>query len=177
LAIQNGINETTGIYRFIADVDFSMPIEEINHFFPPTSDCEINIASREAPGSIRFNEPVFRHVAGRGYNLLIRLLLLPGLQDTQCGFKCFRGDIAEEIFRYQKQKGWAFDVEVITIARLHGWHIKEIPVRWYYSPGSKINILRDSIKMFIDLLTIRRNAHHGLYNKQSDKTRVPSPSI
>ncbi len=167
-AIQQGIFQTTGTYRFIADADLSMPVEEINKFFPPSRSCEVNIASREAPGAIRYYEPVFRHITGRIYNLLIRLLLLPGLQDTQCGFKCFHGAIAEDIFRYQKLKGWAYDVEVLFIARRHGWKINEIPVRWYYSRDSKIKIVKDSIKMFIELLTIRRNAALGVYEKNNN---------
>lgn len=163
LAIQTGIFVTCGTYRLIADADFSMPIGEINKFIPPICDCEVNIASREAPGSIRYDEPVFRHITGRVYNLLIRLMLLPGLRDTQCGFKCFRADVAEDIFRYQKLKGWAFDAEVLYVARLHGWKIKEIPIHWYYSCGSKVRVMQDSVKMLFDLLSIRRNARNGIY--------------
>jgi dolichyl-phosphate beta-glucosyltransferase len=163
-AIRQGIFETHGKYRFIADADFSMPVEEINHFLPPACDVDIGIASREAPGSIRYNEPPFRHFTGRVFNLLIRWLVLPGLHDTQCGFKCFREEAANDIFRYQSLNGWSFDVEVLKVARLHGWQIKEIPIRWYYFPGSKVSIIRDSIKMFFELLAIRRNARRGDYD-------------
>ena len=167
LAIRKGMQATSGQYRFIADVDFSMPVEEINLFLPPECDSEIAIASRETPGSIRFNEPPFRHFTGRVFNFLIRLLVLPDLHDTQCGFKCFRGDVAEDIFQYQTLKGWAFDVEVLKVARLHGWKIKEIPVHWYYVPGSKVHIIRDSMRMLIELLTILRNARKGLYDRKA----------
>lgn len=167
LAIRQGMQATSGQYRFIADVDFSMPVEEINHFLPPECDSEIAIASRETPGSIRYNEPPFRHFTGRVFNFLIRFLVLPDLHDTQCGFKCFRGDVAEDIFQYQTLKGWAFDVEVLKVARLHGWKIKEIPVHWYYVPGSKVHIIRDSIRMLIELLTILRNARKGLYDRKA----------
>lgn len=166
LAVRQGILATSGQYRFIADADFSMPVDEINLFFPPACECDIAIASRETPGSIRYNEPPFRHFTGRVFNLLIRLLVLPDLHDTQCGFKCFRGDVAEDIFRYQTLGGWAFDVEVLKVARLHGWKIKEIPVHWYYFPGSKVSIMRDSIRMLIELLTIRRNARRGDYDRK-----------
>ena len=91
--------EANGEYRFIADADFSMPVEEINRFLPPACSCDIAIASREASGAIRYNEPAYRHLTGRVYNFLIRSLVLPGLQDTQCGFKCFRAGVAEDIFR------------------------------------------------------------------------------
>lgn len=163
-AIRHGIFASSGQYRFIADADFSMPVNEINLFFPPACDCDIAIASREAPGSVRYNEPPFRHFIGRVFNFLIRLLILPDLHDTQCGFKCFRGDVAEDIFSYQTLNGWAFDVEVLKVAHLHGWQIKEIPVHWSYFPGSKVSILRDSIRMLIELLTICRNTRRGDYD-------------
>ncbi|OGN74414.1 MAG: glycosyl transferase [Chloroflexi bacterium GWB2_49_20] len=167
LAIRNGIFASSGQYRFIADADFSMPVEEINLFLPPACDYDIAIASREAPGAIRYNEPSFRHFIGRVFNLLIRLLVIPGLHDTQCGFKCFRGDVAEDIFSYQSLNGWSFDVEVLHVARMHGWQITEIPIHWYYFPGSKVNILRDSVRMFVELLTIHRNARRGDYDRKS----------
>jgi glycosyltransferase involved in cell wall biosynthesis len=166
LAIRQGISETNGQFRFIADADFSMPVEDINLFLPPICDVDIAIGSRETPGSVRYDEPLFRHFTGRVFNLLIRLLVLPGLHDTQCGFKCFRGGVAEEIFRYQTLNGWAFDVEVLKIARLHGLQIKEIPVHWSYFPGSKVSILRDSIHMLNELLIIRRNAQRGDYDRK-----------
>ena len=162
-AIRRGILEAHGEYRFIADVDFSMPVEEVNRFLPPACACDIAIASREAPGAKRFNEPDYRHLTGRIYNYLIRSLVLPGLQDTQCGFKCFRAEVAEDIFRFQTLTGWSFDVEILTIARRRGYHISEIGIPWYYNEGSKVNVLHDSWRMFFDLLTIRRNARRGVY--------------
>ena len=114
LAVREGMLTAAGQYRFMCDADLSMPITEINRFLPPTLDnFDIAIASREAPGSVRYNEPGYRHWGGRGINLLIRLLALPGLRDTQCGFKCFRADIAEDIFRYQTFSGISFDPEVL----------------------------------------------------------------
>lgn len=166
LAVKQGMLASTGQYRFIADADLSVPVEEINLFLPPACESDIAIASREAPGSIRYNEPIFRHFTGRVFNFLIQLLVLPDLHDTQCGFKCFRGDVAEDIFRYQTLEGWAFDVEVLKVARMHGWKIKEIPVQWYYFPGSKVSIIRDSIRMLIELLTILRNARRGDYDRK-----------
>lgn len=166
LAVRQGIAETNGQYRFIADIDFSMPVEEINLFLPPVCNVDIAIGSREIPGSVRYSEPLFRHFTGRVFNFLIRLLVLPGLHDTQCGFKCFRGEVAEEIFRYQTLNGWAFDVEVLKIARSQGWQIKEIPVHWSYFPGSKVSILRDSMRMLNEILIIRRNNSRGDYDRK-----------
>jgi glycosyltransferase involved in cell wall biosynthesis len=165
LAIRRGIQEARGEYLFLCDADLSMPVEEIGKFIPPQLDHpDIAIASREAHGSKRINEPYYRHLTGRVFNTLIRLLILPELQDTQCGFKCIRAEVAREIFQYQTLNGWAFDVELLYIARHQGYQIVEIPIQWYYNADSKISIFRDSLRMFLDLLLIRRNARRGLYD-------------
>ncbi|MEJ5202309.1 MAG: dolichyl-phosphate beta-glucosyltransferase [Anaerolineales bacterium] len=164
LAVKRGILEAKGEYRFIADVDFSMPIEEINRFIPPQlPELDVAIASREAPGAVRYNEPPYRHLTGRIFNTLVRLVALPGLQDTQCGFKCFRAAVAEDIFPYQTISGWTFDVEVLYIARLRGYRIVEIPIPWYFDANSKVRVMKDSIQMALDLLAIRRNHLRGFY--------------
>jgi dolichyl-phosphate beta-glucosyltransferase len=165
LAIQRGVKEALGEYVFLCDADLSMPIEEISKFLPPQlQHVDIAIASREAPGAVRYNEPYYRHFTGRVFNTLIRWIVLPGLQDTQCGFKCLRAQVARDIFRYQTLTGWAFDVELLFIARRHGYSIVEIPIDWYFNADSKISVLRDSLRMFLDLLLIRRNARRGLYD-------------
>jgi len=165
LAIRRGVREARGDYIFFCDADLSMPVEEIVKFIPPQRDSiDIAIASREAPGSHRINEPYYRHLTGRVFNTLIRWLVLPGLQDTQCGFKCIRAEVARDVYPYQTLTGWAFDVELLYIARLHGYKILEIPINWYFNADSKISIFRDSPRMFLDLLMIRRNARRGLYD-------------
>jgi glycosyltransferase involved in cell wall biosynthesis len=165
LAIQRGVKEATGEYLFLCDADLSMPIAEISKFIPPQlQNVDIAIASREAPGAVRYHEPYYRHFTGRVFNTLIRLLVLPTLQDTQCGFKCIRADVARDIFRYQTLTGWAFDVEMLFIARHHRYQFVEIPIHWYFNADSKISVLRDSLRMFLDLLVIQRNARRGLYD-------------
>jgi dolichyl-phosphate beta-glucosyltransferase len=164
LAIQRGVKEAKGEYVFLCDADLSMPVEEISKFLPPQlNNVDIAIASREAHDAVRYNEPYYRHFTGRVFNTLIRLLVLPTLQDTQCGFKCIRAAVARDIFRYQTLTGWAFDVELLYIARHHGYQIVEIPIDWYFNADSKISVVRDSLRMFLDLLLIRRNARRGLY--------------
>jgi glycosyltransferase involved in cell wall biosynthesis len=164
-AVRQGMLAAGGEYRFMCDVDFSMRIEEVNRFLPPILDgYDIAIASREAPGAVRYNEPYYRHFVGRIYNGLIRLLALPNLHDTQCGFKCFRGKVAEDLFCRQTICGWSFDVEILFIARLLGYKTVEIPIHWYFNPESKIRVLSDSFRMGSDLLTIRMNALRGIYN-------------
>lgn len=165
LAIRRGVQAAAGDYLFFCDADLSMPIEEISKFLPPQlPHVDIAIASREAPGAVRYNEPYYRHLTGRVFNTLIRLLVLPGLQDTQCGFKCIRAEVARDIFPYQTLTGWAFDVELLYIARRHAYELVEIPIDWYFNDDSKISVFRDSLRMFLDLLLIRRNARRGLYD-------------
>lgn len=166
LAVRRGMLEARGEYRFMCDADFSMPPAEINNFLPPLlENTSIAIASREAPGAVRYHEPAYRHFIGRGYNLLIRWLALPGLQDTQCGFKCFRGEVAEQLFRQQTLTGWSFDVEILFIGRRLGYQVVEIPIPWYYNAESKVNVLRDSIQMGLDILKIRWNDWRGIYRR------------
>lgn len=164
-AVKRGMQAARGEYRFMCDADFSMPVEEINHFLPPAlQDCDIAIASREAPGAVRYNEPPYRHFVGRVFNLLIRTLTLPDLHDTQCGFKCFRAPVAIDLFQRQTLGGWAFDVELLFIARKLGYRIVERPIPWYFNPDSKIKVLRDSYQMAIDLISIRIKSLRGVYN-------------
>ena len=165
LAVRTGMLAAQGEYRIFCDVDFSMPVSEINRFLPPAqADSQVAIGSREAPGAIRYHEPYLRHLSGRVFNTLVRWLALPGLQDTQCGFKCFRGDIAAEVFPLQTITGWTFDVEVLYVARRHGYRIVEVPIPWYFNPESKIRLLSDSRRMVMDLIAIRRNARAGIYD-------------
>lgn len=163
-AIRRGMLESIGDYRFYCDVDFSMPVDLISKFIPPANPImDISIGSREVPGAIRFNEPLIRHYTGRIFNKLVRQIALPDIQDSQCGFKCFRAEVAEKVFLLQTINGWTFDVEVLFIARKLGYGIKEIPVPWFYNPDSKIRILHDSYRMFTDLIQIRINDARGYY--------------
>jgi glycosyltransferase involved in cell wall biosynthesis len=168
LAVQQGMLEARGAYRFMCDADLSMPIDQVNRFIPPLlQDCDISIASREAPGSRRINEPAYRHIVGRIFNLLIRLLALPNLQDTQCGFKCFRAEVAKDLFPRMTITGWSFDVEILFIATRRGYHIKEVPIPWYFNPHSHISVVRDSVRMGWDILQVRLNHLRGRYDQSS----------
>ena len=165
LAVRAGMLAARGQYRFMCDADLSMPIAELNRFLPPArADFDIAIASREAPGSIRYHEPAYRHWGGRGINLIIRILALPGLYDTQCGFKCFRASTAKDLFTCQTLTNWSFDIELLYIARLRGYRIAEVPIPWYYSSETKINPVRDALQMIRDIIAVRRNARRGLYD-------------
>ncbi len=165
LAVKRGMLAAHGDYRFFLDVDLSMPIDQVNRFLPPAlPDMQIAIASREGEGAIRYDEPSYRHLIGRGFNNLVRLLALPNLHDSQCGFKCFRGDVADVLFPMQTIMGWTFDVEILYIAHLKGYPVVEIPIPWYHNPQSKVRVGKDSIQMARDLLSIRRNGQKGAYS-------------
>lgn len=167
-AVRRGMLEAKGLYRMFADVDFSMPVEELIHFIPPAiPDYDVAIGSREVKGAVRYNEPKIRHFTGRVFNLIVRILAVPGVHDTQCGFKSFSAKSAQELFSVQRINGWAFDAEILYIAQKYGYKIVEVPVQWYYDGNSKINVAKDSIKMFRELLQIHQNDRAGLYERKT----------
>jgi dolichyl-phosphate beta-glucosyltransferase len=170
LAVRRGMLEARGQYRFMCDADLSMPIEEVNKFLPPQqSGFDVAIGSREVRGAVRYDEPFYRHFGGRLINFLIRVLILPRLQDTQCGFKCFHAEVAEDLFGRQLMDGWSFDIEVLYLAEQSGYKIAEVPVHWYYRPESKVSAMRDAYRMVSDIFQIRANMRHGLYNRDHRK--------
>ncbi len=165
LAVRRGMLEARGEYRFICDADLSMPIDQVNRFLPPNlPHPDVAIGSREIFGAVRYQEPAYRHFIGRLFNSIVRWMALPGLQDTQCGFKCFRAKVAEDVFTRQFLNGMSFDVEILYIARRMGYSIQEVPIDWYFDPDSRVRLFHDSLNMFLDLVTIRRNARQGLYD-------------
>lgn len=167
-AVKSGMLEAQGEYRFMCDADLSMPVEEIVKFIPPALEgFDIAIASREAKGAVRYNEPAYRHLGGRGINFIIQTLILPGMNDTQCGFKCFRTDVAKDIFSLQTLNGWSFDIELLYLARRHGYRIHEVPIRWYHHPDTKVSALRDASQMIVDIFRIHANARRGIYKNES----------
>jgi glycosyltransferase involved in cell wall biosynthesis len=163
-ALRKGIMEGRGDILFIADADFSMPVEEIAKFMPAMHEgYDIAIGSRELPESNRVGEPEYRHIMGRVYNFVVRLFAIPKIHDTQCGFKAFKRDVAREIFPMQTIDGWGFDVEILYIALQRGYTLYEVPITWHYMPESRVNPLRDSIDMFLDVFRVRWNGLRGRY--------------
>ena len=166
MAVKTGVAQAEGRYLIISDTDLSVPIEELPKFLPPTlASYDLAIASREAQGARRINEPYYRHLMGRVYNLLVRLVAVPGIQDTQCGFKAFRGDVARQLFRLLTIDRFAFDVELIYLALRAGYRVKEVPVRIHHAEGSTVRPLRDSLDTLRDLARIKLNDQRGLYNQ------------
>ena len=163
-AVKAGMLAATSEWRFLCDADLSMPVEELERFMPPVlTGVEVAIGSREGAGARRVGEPLRRHVMGRVFNLAVQALVLPGIEDTQCGFKMFTARAAEAIFPRLTVSGWAFDIEALYIARLLGLQVVEVPIEWHYRAESQVSMFRDSVGMFAELLRIRQRARRGVY--------------
>ena len=148
-----------------ADADFSMPVSELERLQAAATEIGgLAIASREAPGARRFREPWYRHVMGRVFNRLVQLLILPGIQDTQCGFKLMPREIAITLCNQQTISGWGFDVELLAIARRHAFPIREVPIPWYYMANSRVRLARDTFTMVREVFAIRANLRGGRYD-------------
>jgi len=173
-AVRTGMLAATGEFLFMADADFSMPIEEIAKFLPPQmGDYDVAIGSREAAGAVRYNEPHYRHFMGRVFNFYVKILAIPGFEDTQCGFKCFRREVAWSILPCQTIDGWAFDVELLFIALRHGYRVVEVPINWYYGENSRVSPVRDTINMIREVLRIRYNGFTGRYDSRPQPAAIP----
>src|SRR5262245_6793454 len=143
-AVRAGLMAARGQYRFMCDADLSMPPEELPRFLPPAqSASDVAIGSREGSGARRVGEPLRRHITGRCFNYVIQLLAVPGIRDTQCGFKMFTAESVRAIFPHATLDGWAFDVEVLCIARALRLRIVEVPIEWHHRNESQVSVLRD----------------------------------
>jgi glycosyltransferase involved in cell wall biosynthesis len=163
-AVKAGLLGATGAYRFICDADLSMPIAEVRRFLPPSLDgFDLAIGSREGVGARRVGEPLYRHVMGRLFNRVVQWLSLPGVEDSQCGFKMFTAGAVRSIFPLVTVDGWAFDVEVLTIAREQRLRIVEVPIEWHYRSESQVSMVRDGFGMLRELVRIRIRAMRGAY--------------
>ena len=168
LAVKQGMLAAEGDWRFICDADLSMRIEDIARFLPPESNgFDLIIASREAPGALRVDEPEFRHMIGRANNWIIKAAALDDFEDTQCGFKMFNRSAALDLFGVQKMNGIGFDVELLYIAKRRGYKIKEVPITWYYDSYSTMRLWDDSINMLREIWDIRQNWRRGDYEKRA----------
>lgn len=165
-SVKKGILESNGEYILFSDSDLSTPIEEIEKLIRYLQeDYDIAIGSRALPNSdVQIHQSFHRELMGKIFNLITRILTLMDIKDTQCGFKCFKKDAAKNIFRRQIINGFSFDVEILYIAKKLGYKIREVPVVWLNSNSTRVNLIKDSIRMFIDLLRIRINDYMGRYS-------------
>lgn len=163
-AVKAGLMAARGDFRFICDADLSMPIAELRRFLPPEAPpFDVAIGSREGQTARRVGEPAYRHVMGRLFNYVVQRIALPGIDDSQCGFKMFTAPAVLAIFPLVTLDGWAFDVEVLTIAREHGLRIIEIPIEWHYRDQSRVSMWRDGPRMIREILTVRARRMRGRY--------------
>ncbi len=174
-AVRTGALAACGTYILLCDADLAVPLEEwfkLHHYL--NNGYHVAIGSREGVGARRLDEPWYRHVMGRVFNFMVRLIAIGGIQDTQCGFKAFHRGVAHDLFDRVQLYGadakpvrgaavTAFDVEVLFLARRCGYRIKEVPVEWRYGADTKVDPLRDSWRNLGDVLRVRWNALRGRY--------------
>lgn len=173
--VQSGMLAARGEWRLFTDFDQSTPLSEVEKLLSYTVDYPIVIGSREGEGSRREREPLHRHVMGRGFNLLVQMLAIPGIHDTQCGFKLFSAEATEKLFPlmhvYGKQEErqdaftGAFDVEVLYLARKHRFGIREVPIEWHHNETDRVNPIKDSLRMLRDILKVRLADLSGVYRR------------
>lgn len=164
-AVRKGILEARGKYVMYLDADNSTPINEIEKLWPYTDTNQVIFGSRHHPtGKVHIPQAKHRIILSRLSNLIIRVLLLPGVYDTQCGFKLFKTDVAKQVFSKSKLKRWGFDFEILAIARLLKYKIKEVGVEWYNDPDSKVRAGREALRTLWDLIRVRIWLWQGKYN-------------
>jgi len=165
-SVRHGMQEARGEYVLFTDADLSAPIEEADKLLSALRQYDVAIGSRALNRDlIDVHESLFREFAGIIFNRIVRIVLWLPFVDTQCGFKAFRRESCRIIFEQQRIERFGFDPELLYLARHHGLKATEIPVRWSHSPATKINMMRDSIQMFVDVFTIRWNSVLGRYRR------------
>lgn len=170
-AVGEGVLNSRGDLVLFSDADMSTPVEEVEKLVPFIHrGFDVVIGSRGLRESdVRVRQPWYREGMGKIFNLMVRLLAVGGIRDTQCGFKLFRGEVARSLFRKTMIEGFAFDVEVLFVAKKSGYKIREVPVRWLNSPSSKVRLVRDPLRMFSELLKIRMYHLLGRYGPLGEK--------
>lgn len=165
-SVKNGFMNARGKFLLFSDADLATPIKETEMMLKiMESGYDLALGSRGLKESdIKIHQPWYREIMGTVFNLLVRALAVKGFKDTQCGFKCFTREAAIQICKKQRIERFSFDVEMLYIAKKLGYKIKECPVQWFDSPHSKVNAVKDSYQMMIDLLKIRINDLRGFYS-------------
>jgi glycosyltransferase involved in cell wall biosynthesis len=168
-SVRNGILHASGEVILFSDADLSSPIEEADKLFAAVqAGADVAIGSRWLRSELQTQrQPLYRQLFGRIFNLALRILLGLHYQDTQCGFKAFTRRAAQAIFPLQRIERWGFDPEILYLARRFGFRIEEVPVRWAHREGTRINPLRDGMRMFLEILKIRWYSITGKYDAGS----------
>jgi dolichyl-phosphate beta-glucosyltransferase len=165
--VRAGVEAARGERVLMTDADLSTPIEELDALERAcASGADVAIGSRALDRSlITRRQPLLREWSGRLFNLVVQLFALPGIQDSQCGFKLFRGETAHDVFGRANSDGFGFDVEVLAIARHLGYRIAEVPVRWRNDDDSRLSLARGAAA-FIDPLRVRLGLWLGRYGRR-----------
>lgn len=166
-AVRKGVSESKGEYILVTDADLSTPIEEWDKFLAEHKNgFDVVIGSRGIdPSLIATRQPWLRRITGKAFNILVRLLVMRGFNDTQCGFKSFSRAAASAVFNRAIINDFSYDVEAIFIAHAMGLKIKDVAVTWNDDARSKVRMHKDPFKMFLSLLAIRINGLRGLYGE------------
>ena len=165
LAVRTGVLAAQGEVVIFADADLSWSVDDLSRFMDLVDPkrAPVVIGSREGFGARRVDEPWYRHVMGRVFNRVVQMLVVPGIQDSQCGFKAFDRDAAQAIFRRQSINGFGFDVEVLYLARRLGYPIEVVPLHWEHKQHSTVAPVRDTLMMLGDVVRVRQKALRGGY--------------
>ncbi|MBU0648037.1 glycosyltransferase family 2 protein [Patescibacteria group bacterium] len=167
-AVKTGMLGAYGRWMLFMDADLATPIEELDKFWQYTTNYDVIFASRHLlKDSIKTRQPWYRHAFGRTANLFIQAMLLPGIKDTQCGFKLFSANAAEDLFTRLSIYGFSFDIEILTLADTLDYPIKETPVIWYDKPHGTVNVLRDGFRAFADVIRVKSRITQSLLNKSA----------
>lgn len=172
--VQSGMLAAKGEWRLFTDFDQSTPLSEIEKLLPyAEKGYSVVIGSREMIGAKRDQEPWYRHVMGRGFNFLVQVLAIPGILDTQCGFKLFSAKATNKLFSslvvYGRKREradaftGAFDVEALFLANKYEFKVKEVPISWYHHETDRVSPVKDSIRMLLDIIKIRIADLQGKY--------------
>jgi dolichyl-phosphate beta-glucosyltransferase len=172
-AVRIGMLAAQGDLLLMNDADGSSPIAEIQRLIAGiTGGADLAIGSRAKPDDTREVKALLhRKFIGNTFNAIVKTLLLPGIYDTQCGFKLFRREAARDVFSVQRTNGYGFDVEILYVAKLHGYRLVEIPINWANVEGSKVNVLLDSPKMFVEVVRICVSGWLGHYKRLPTSVR------
>jgi glycosyltransferase involved in cell wall biosynthesis len=164
-AVRTGMLAARGQVAIFGDADLSWSVEDIASFLSAVGpQAPIVIGSREGAGARRVGEPSYRHLMGRVFNGVVQALAVPGIEDSQCGFKAFSVEAAHAIFSRQRIDGFGFDVEVLYLARRLGFPVEVRPLRWEHKANSRVMPVRDTLAMLADVITVRVNDWRGLYS-------------
>jgi dolichyl-phosphate beta-glucosyltransferase len=175
-SVRNGMLHATGEWMLFSDADLSSPIEEADKLIAALAGgADVAIGSRWLRKELQTQpQPLYRQLYGRIFNLALRILLGLPFRDTQCGFKAFTRRATDLIFPLQHIERWGFDPEILFLARKFGLKVEEVPVKWAHREGTRLNPLRDGLRMFLEILKIRWYSLTGKYDARSPSTVATS---